>query len=625
MARTVRSILFSLLLTMVASAGFATSYVLPADETLVDQATLIVYARAEAVDTAPGEAATYTRFRVVEGLKGSLGIDEVITVRVLGGTDSNGRRLHIWGAPQFELGDNAVLFLDPRGDGTYGIHQFMLGAFHERQLGTETLGVRNLAETTQLGKASGARAEGPRNMARFKGWITDRVSGIERDIDYLAGDLASQGQGIQNQIEPFRFIISNPAVRYFEFDTGGSVPWFLNSNGSPLTSSHVNAARAAWNNDGQTPINYTFNGSTGASDGLTDFDDINVVLGGDPNNEMSGSFSCPGGGTLALGGPWFDLGVTGSFNGETWLKTFGGDIVFNNGVECYFSGSQGDNRAKEVLTHEFGHTLGLGHSCGDADSGACNTNAKEDATMNAFVHDDGRGASIRNDDRAGIRALYSPTTGGGGTPNAPTGLVAFPLSPTQALLSFIDSSSNETGFRVEVSSPGQSYTTLVEGPDNVSDLTVGGLTPGITHTFRVRALGGNTSGPSNEASAVQPLIVGGCVESSTVLCLNNDRFHVTTTFITNETSGIGHAEELTPDTGYFWFFNQDNVEIVTKMINACGLPGFDNYWVFAGGLTNVQVTLTVVDTETNQVRFYHNPLNQTYLPTNDTNAFNTCP
>ena len=43
-----------------------------------------------------------------------------------------------------------------------------------------------------------------------------------------------------------------------------------------------------------------------------------------------------------------------------------------------------------------------------------------------------------------------------------------------------------------------------------------------------------------------------------------------------------------------------------KVVDACGLAGFDNFWVFATGLTNVEVTLDVVDTWTGDQRIYRN-------------------
>jgi hypothetical protein len=59
------------------------------------------------------------------------------------------------------------------------------------------------------------------------------------------------------------------------------------------------------------------------------------------------------------------------------------------------------------------------------------------------------------------------------------------------------------------------------------------------------------------------------------------------------------------DTGYFWFFNPDNVEVVLKVLD--GRPVNGKFWVFYGALSTVEYTLTVTDTETGQVRTFTNP------------------
>lgn len=109
------------------------------------------------------------------------------------------------------------------------------------------------------------------------------------------------------------------------------------------------------------------------------------------------------------------------------------------------------------------------------------------------------------------------------------------------------------------------------------------------------------------------------------MLLNNDRFRVTTTFRTpSDESGTGKAVKLTSDTGYFTFFNAANVEMVVKVLNGCPFTG--HYWVFAGGLTNVEVELTVVDTQNpTEMANYNNPLGTAFKPIQDTRAFATCP
>lgn len=114
-----------------------------------------------------------------------------------------------------------------------------------------------------------------------------------------------------------------------------------------------------------------------------------------------------------------------------------------------------------------------------------------------------------------------------------------------------------------------------------------------------------------------------CTATSTALCLNNGRFRVAVSWQTTTASGVGNAVPITGDTGYFWFFSSNNVELVIKVVNGCGFNS--RYWVFSGGLTNVNVTITVTDTQTGGVKFYQNPLNTAFQPIQDTAAFATCP
>ncbi len=117
---------------------------------------------------------------------------------------------------------------------------------------------------------------------------------------------------------------------------------------------------------------------------------------------------------------------------------------------------------------------------------------------------------------------------------------------------------------------------------------------------------------------------GPCVPDDHTLCLNGGRFEVTARWrTTNGNSGQGTGVKLTADSGYFWFFNPANIEIVIKVLNACSVN--NAYWVFAAGLTNAEVTLSVTDTQTGAVRTYNNPLSNPFAPVQDTSAFGTCP
>ncbi len=114
-----------------------------------------------------------------------------------------------------------------------------------------------------------------------------------------------------------------------------------------------------------------------------------------------------------------------------------------------------------------------------------------------------------------------------------------------------------------------------------------------------------------------------CVADLTTLCLNEDRFRVAVHWETENQSGDGKAVELTGDTGYFWFFSENNVEVVIKVLNGCAI-GDGAYWVFIGGLTDVRVELEVEDIVSGESKTYVNEAGTLFVPVTDTTAFPTC-
>jgi hypothetical protein len=110
-----------------------------------------------------------------------------------------------------------------------------------------------------------------------------------------------------------------------------------------------------------------------------------------------------------------------------------------------------------------------------------------------------------------------------------------------------------------------------------------------------------------------------CITNDTALCLNASRFQLSANWTTATSSGVGHAVQLTPDTGYFWFFNPNNVELIVKVLNGCSIN--NHYWVFAGGLTNVKVDLSGLDSESGALWRGSNPANTPFNPIQDTAAF----
>jgi hypothetical protein len=103
------------------------------------------------------------------------------------------------------------------------------------------------------------------------------------------------------------------------------------------------------------------------------------------------------------------------------------------------------------------------------------------------------------------------------------------------------------------------------------------------------------------------------------LCLNGDRFVAEVSWKDFQGNvGTSRAVSLTNDTGYFWFFDQANIELVVKVLDGRGVNG--SFWVFYGSLSSVQYTLKVTDTATGRVRTYTNPAGK-MASAADTGAF----
>ena len=125
--------------------------------------------------------------------------------------------------------------------------------------------------------------------------------------------------------------------------------------------------------------------------------------------------------------------------------------------------------------------------------------------------------------------------------------------------------------------------------------------------------------------ALLGLAVDGCIPEPHALCLTGNRFRVTATYHDHlGRDGVGYAAPLTSESGTFWFFSPESVELILKVVDACAHPDFGNFWVFASGLTDVEVHLEVVDTWTGATWERDTVLGEPFPPALDTAAFDTC-
>jgi plastocyanin len=238
------------------------------------------------------------------------------------------------------------------------------------------------------------------------------------------------------------------------------------------------------------------------------------------------------------------------------------------------------------------------------------------------------GASLDDSRKSATLTILDNDSGGGTVPPAPTGLTAAAVSTSEIDLSWHDVT-GETAYHVEKKQLGGSYQEIGTVGAGVTTFAATGLDEATFSSFRVRAENGAGFSPySNEAGAATNATVAPCAPSDTVLCLNNSRFAAHVHWRTSTASGEGTTVPLAsaPDSGLFYFFSPTNIEMLIKVLNGCPLTAPPPaYWVFFAATTNVELTLTVTDTQTGKVKVYFNPLNTSAPPVQDVSAFATCP
>jgi hypothetical protein len=543
-----------------ATPAEATTFQRVSDRALARQAAAVVEVRVVDFGPSPSGTRPATDYiveveRVVKGdVEGSS-----LVVRVPGGVGPDGLGLKVWGAPELQLGETALLFLRPAADGTWRVLHLMLGAFHVRPApygGGGRVAFRDFSDAHEVGPGG-----------RF-GPGRDELRDLERFIDFVAREdgaapetpeAGDAGEGYVVGVAPdslesttgsFTLLQSDRGtpIRWFRFDRGETVEWRVHRGGQPgldlpATTAAFQVALRAWIDDRGSQVRYAHAGTTSAANGLARSDGVNAILfddplRNDPDEAVEGTFSCRSGGVVAIGGPFFYTS-TRTWNGKGYHEAVEADIVTNDGTECLFRGNP--RAAEEVFAHELGHTLGLGHS------------GTFDALMWPNIHDDGRGARLASDDRAAVASLYPSGTPVGPEPSgpaAPTNLSARAVSATQIALAWRDNAGNETGYRVERKAGG-SFREVLALPAGATAATVSGLQAGTSYTFRVRAAGpGGLSSPSNTASASTPAAPAAPAAASGVAALARSPREVLLTWSSTASSVSGFRIEQDAGGGF---------------------------------------------------------------------------
>ena len=128
---------------------------------------------------------------------------------------------------------------------------------------------------------------------------------------------------------------------------------------------------------------------------------------------------------------------------------------------------------------------------------------------------------------------------------------------------------------------------------------------------------------------------GSCEPGDNTVCLLDGRFRVEASF-SQATGGPGESTQVGPgwsvpigsvdvashDEGGFWFLNEDNVEVVIKVLDGCNING--SFWMLFTSFVEIDLTLEVTDTGSGETKTYEPP-SAAFPAVTDTLAFATCP
>jgi PKD repeat protein len=570
-------------LLLFASAASATTIVLPTDEQLIRKSPVIV--EGTVISSAPvlrGEGIwTETKLAIDRTLKGDAAGE--LTIREVGG-EIDGRITKIFGSPVYQPGERVMAFLTPTIRGDYQTIDLFVGKLSEERAAN---GRRFLVRDDNGGDVmlldSSLQPVETKNIQRdataFESYVTDRVAGRDGVRSYgvanpvLERDVTTSAMGARVIRPEFTLISEGTVYRWNAFDSGGSAKWYSYGtqpgySGGGVTE--IQTAMNAWNSYTAAKINYAYSGTTTAAPGgLSGPNGINEILFNDTKGEISGSFNPSTGGVVGEGG--FN-GVSGSM---TWAGPFDADgthtsqtyhaLIITEGnltIQDGVTPTAGISSAtlSEIVAHEFGHTLGFGHST--------------DNTALMYPSVTGLGPSLRADDQVAARWLYPngnvtpppPPT----LPAAPAGLGATP-SGSSANLQWNDNASNETGYRIYLASGNGAFSRL--SPDLAAGSRAATISSLAAGTYRFYVTAFNSAGESAQSNTASATI-GTSVSASFVVSPSAGVAGVTT-FICSDTS--------TGATSWAWNFGDGGTSLAQNPTHIYSAPGTYTVQLTANG------------------------------------------
>jgi hypothetical protein len=552
----IRRVFAPILLLLLSSAAYATTYVVPQDRALIGAAKAIVtgtvidvYAR-RAPD---GDIQTVTQVLVDEHIKGS-GEGRTISVVQWGGHLGD-EWMAQSDAPQLARGERFLLLLDRDGRGDWTPLHVGLGVFRfqRNSEGAPLLG--RAADISGFDESGDEHVERPRLEQPFLAYVRAIAHGKSAAADYVAAEPVATS--LKKSIRADATFVgsgyvfnfgANPARRQDNLD----VTWRpIGTQPALNLDTAIDFAISKWSGQ-SSKIDYS-RGATATGDTKVGTDTEQRIIANDPHGDVSGTF--PGTSSVVAtafsfcNGPNCDFF---DFNGEQFLTITHADIVVNDGV----STNVGQAVFNVAMTHEMGHTLGLRHSNQSSD-GSSTCAAPLDCCINTVAGGSCKAvmlssvvnlSGLQQWDQRAIDCVYDGVCAGDST-CVPPAVTVPPANksitpPATATLTVTATGTAPLTYQWYIGETGDS-----SQPVGTNSNTLPSLSPAVTTKYWVRVTG-NCGTPADSTAAT--VTVTECVPASVATQPQPKTITApASTSLTVEAAGTG------PFT-YEWFIGERN-------------------------------------------------------------------
>jgi hypothetical protein len=404
---SIRVLLCALVLAASAATASATTIVVPTDDELFAASRAVVAGRVTEIRsrrTDGGRAIfTYVTVDVEAVLAGDAATGRIV-LKEIGGRVGDDFTI-VYGTPEYTVGERVLLYLDTDGDGAWRTAMMCVGKFSVvsrngrdhvvRRRGGEGVFEIEPAATgpTTDTAAYDAYVAAVRSRAAARRAATLPPAHAV-PVEYTQPIAAADDEAHPNN---FTFLDAQHP-RWFEPDEGLAVPFKFKPVPSLLDHGEggVRDALAAWSSVAGCSLTLELADDTELCGFVRDGES---VLSFDDCRHQIGSPSCTG--IIAIGGASGRASERKTINGVEFVRITEADVVFNDQQDGCILARRFTFR--EVLTHELGHAIGLGHS---SENGPEPNPRLAEATMYYQLHDDGRAASLKPDDVDGVTFLY---------------------------------------------------------------------------------------------------------------------------------------------------------------------------------------------------------------------------